>query len=396
MNFINKHIITILEWIGVNPQHLDTTHRAILLALTIGLAFLVDYLCRRIVIPIIKALTAKTKAKWDDHLLNDHVLNNTCHLVVPIILYVMLPLVLPHDSNLLHFTLRLCLVSITAVTVRIVCAFFNSLYHISNETGHLRNHPLKGVFQMFKLLTIGVGVIVIISILIDKEPDNILAGLGASAAILMLVFKDTIMGLVAGVQLSANDMLRPGDWITMPKYGVDGDVLEVTLTTVKVQNWDKTIVTVPPYALVSDSLQNWRGMRECGGRRTKRSINIDMQSVRFCTAKEMAYYKQQPWFEGFENSGSDAINLSVFRHYVEYYLSHNPRVNQKLIQIVRQLQPTPEGIPVELYFFSADTNWIPYEHLQADVFDHVLAVIPQFNLRVFQRPSGLDLVDLKN
>ena len=176
----------------------------------------------------------------------------------------------------------------------------------------------------------------------------------------------------------------------MPKYGADGDVMEVTLTTVKVRNWDKTIVTVPPYALVNDSFQNWRGMFDMGGRRIKRSINIDMNTVRFCTEEEMQSYRKQPWMEGFEATGNEEVNLYIFRHYLEYYLRHHPKVNQDLIMTVRQLQPTPQGMPVELYFFSADTSWLKYEHLQAEVFDHVLATLHTFHLKAFQSPSGMD------
>jgi miniconductance mechanosensitive channel len=210
----------------------------------------------------------------------------------------------------------------------------------------------------------------------------------------MLVFQDTIKGLVAGIQLTANDMLRPGDWITVPKYGADGDVMEVTLTTVKVRNWDKTITTVPPYALVNDSFQNWRGMFDIGGRRVKRSINIDMHTVRFCTPEEMEKFKKEPWMEDFEATGQKEVNLYIFRHYLEYYLRNHPKVSQELIMTVRQLQPTALGMPIELYFFSADTAWLKCEHLQAEVFDHVLAVLHVFDLKVFQSPTGLDFQNL--
>jgi len=355
-----------------------------------------DYFCRKIVVPTIKKLTARTQATWDDYLFNDAVLDNMCHLIPPIILYVLLPFAFPHEPVTLTFILKLCWVYITAVAMKLICSFLTSLYTISSEHEKLKNHPLKGVYQMIKLIVICVGVIIIISTLIDKDPVNILTGLGASAAILMLVFKDTIMGLVAGVQLSANDMLRPGDWITMPKYGADGTVIEVTLTTVKVRNWDNTITTVPPYALVSDSFQNWRGMRESGGRRVKRSINIDMNTVRFCTPEQMKKFEKQVWMSGFEKTGKEEVNLYVFRHYLEYYLRHNPRVNTELILMVRQLQPTPQGLPIELYFFSANKDWIPYERLQAEVFDHLLAVLPEFGLRVFQIPSGLDVLSLSS
>jgi miniconductance mechanosensitive channel len=239
-----------------------------------------------------------------------------------------------------------------------------------------------------------IGAIIIISTIIDKNPVAILTGLGAGTAILMLVFQDTIKGLVAGIQLMANDMLRPGDWITVPKYGADGDVMEVTLTTVKVRNWDKTIVTVPPYALVNDSFQNWRGMFDIGGRRVKRSINIDMHTVRFCTEAEMEKFRQEPWMEGFKATGEKEVNLYIFRYYIEYYLRHNPKVSQDLTMLVRQLQPTAQGMPIELYFFSADTDWASYESLQGEVFDHVLAMLQHFDLKVFQSPTGLDFQNL--
>ena len=192
----------------------------------------------------------------------------------------------------------------------------------------------------------------------------------------------------------ANDMLRTGDWITVPKYGADGDVIEVSLTTVKVRNWDKTIVMVPPYALVNDSFQNWRGMFDIGGRRVKRSIYIDMNTVRFCTAEEMDFYRKQPWMEGFEATGEKEVNLYILRHYIHHYLTHHPKVSQELIMTVRQLQPTAQGYPLELYFFSADTAWLRYEDLQSEVFDHVLAMMHNFDLKVFQSPTGMDLQSL--
>jgi miniconductance mechanosensitive channel len=297
---------------------------------------------------------------------------------------------------MLEFIFKICYIYIVIAAMKLICSFISSLYTLSNEHEKLKEHTLKGFYQMLKLVVVCVGVIIIIATLIDKSPLAILTGLGAGAAILMLVFQDMIKGLVAGVQLTANDMLRPGDWITVPKYGADGDVIDVSLTTVKVRNWDKTITTVPPYALVNDSFQNWRGMFDIGGRRVKRSINIDMHSIRFCTAEEMSRYRQQPWMEGFEETGSQEVNLYVFRKYVEYYLRHHPKVNQELLLIVRQLQPTADGLPLELYFFSADTMWVKYEALQSEVFDHVLAVIHDFDLRVFQSPSGLDLQSLSH
>lgn len=392
MDSISTELAQLLRQMGVQQSGLDITKRIVIIAGILIIAFVADFFCRKVIVPIIKKITAKTQATWDDYLFNDEVLDNMCHLIPPIVLYVLLPFAFPDEPVTLTFILKLCRVYIVVIAVRLLCAFLTSLYTISSEYEKLKHHPLKGVYQMLKLVVICVGVIIIVSTLIDRDPVNILAGLGASAAILMLVFKDTIMGLVAGVQLSANDMLRPNDWIMMPKYGANGVVMEVTLTTVKVRNWDNTITTLPPYALVSDSFQNWRGMSESGGRRVMRSINIDMNTVRFCTPEEMKLFEEQDWMGGFQKTGAEEVNLYVFRHYIETYLRRHPGVNTELTLMVRQLQPTPQGLPLELYFFSSNKNWVPYERLQAEVFDHVLAVLPRFGLRVFQSPAGTDLL----
>ena len=354
------------------------------------LAFVIDRICRKAVVPTIRKITSKTEFMWDDYLLNDKVLNDFCMLIAPVVVYFLITLALPADL-VLDFLLKFCRIYIIVVFMKLLCSIITAMYTLSSEHDKMKNHSMKGFYQMLKLVVICIGTIVIISNLVGKNPGVILTGLGAGTAILMLVFQDTIKGFVAGIQLIANDMLRPGDWICAPKYGADGDVLEVTLTTVKVQNWDKTIVTVPPYALVNDSFQNWRGMFDHGGRRVKRSINIDMNTVRFCTKEEMEAYRKQPWMEGFEETGNEEVNLYIFRHYVDHYLRHHPKVNPEMTLLVRQLQPTAQGLPVELYFFSADTRWIKYEQIQAEVFDHVLAVLHTFGLKVFQTPAGTDL-----
>ena len=395
METINSGLMTWLQQMGVAEGSLLTVQRIVVIAAILLIAYVLDMICRKIVMPGVRKVTAKTQITWDDYLLNDDVLNNVCHLIPPVVVYALIPFAFPHEPALLEFVLKICWIYITVVGMKLVCAFLTSLYTISSEHEKLKNHSMKGFYQMIKLIVICIGSIIIISTLIDKDPIAILTGLGAGTAILMLVFQDTIKGLVAGVQLTANDMLRPGDWITMPKYGADGDVIEVTLTTVKVRNWDKTITTVPPYALVNDSFQNWRGMFDMGGRRVKRSINIDMNTVRFCTEEELAEFKKQPWMEGFEATGKEEVNLYIFRHYVMHYLTHHPKVHQGLTMIVRQLQPTAQGMPIELYFFSANTAWVKYEALQAEVFDHVLAVVHRFGLKVFQSPTGLDLQILK-
>ena len=383
-----------LQQIGLSE---DSTYIVVILVIFL-LAFLIDRICRRLIIPLVHKITARTDFFWDDYLLNDKVLNDFSMLIAPLVVYVLLPIAIPHVA-IMAFMLKICKIYLIVILMKLLCSVISALYDISSAHDMLKNHSMKGFYQMLKLAVICLGSIIIIGIIIAKNPIVLLTGLGASTAILMLVFQDTIKGFVAGIQLMSNDMLRPGDWITMPKYGADGDVMEVTLTTVKVRNWDKTIINVPPYALVNDSFQNWRGMFDNGGRRIKRSINIDMNTVRFCTEKELEAYKQQPWMEGFEATGKEEVNLYIFRHYVEYYLRHHPMVNPEMIMTVRQLQPTAEGMPIELYFFSADTAWLKYEHLQAEVFDHVLAMLHTFDLRVFQSPSGLDFhkgTDLKN
>ena len=395
METINNELMMWLQQLGVAEGSLLVVQRIVVIIGILLIAYLLDMICRKVVMPGVRKVTAKTQSTWDDYLLSDEVMTNVCHLIPPIVVFALIPFAFPNEPNFLSLILKICTIYITVVVMKLICAFLTSLYTISSEHEKLKNHSMKGFYQMLKLIVVCIGVIIIISELISKDPIAILTGLGAGTAILMLVFQDTIKGLVAGIQLTANDMVRPGDWISMPKYGADGDVMEVSLTTVKVRNWDKTITTVPPYALVNDSFQNWRGMFDIGGRRVKRSIHIDMNTVRFCTEEELAHFKQQPWMEGFEETGKEEVNLYLFRHYLDYYLRHHPKVNQDMIMLVRQLQPTEHGMPIELYFFSANTAWVKYEALQAEVFDHVLATVHRFGLKVFQSPTGLDLQGLK-
>ena len=394
MDNIDSQMVLLLREIGIDENNFDMAQRIIIISLIVIMAYMADLICRKLFIPGIKKITARTQIKWDDYLFNDNVLNNCCHLITPIILYIFLPLAFPNQPGMLSILLKLCWIYIIVVSVKLVCSFLTSLYTISSEHEKLKNHPLKGVYQMIKLIVICVGAIIIIANLIDKSPLSILTGLGASAAIIMLVFRDSIIGLVSGVQLAANHMLRAGDWISMPKYGVDGVVEEVTLTTVKVRNWDNTIVTVPPYALVSDSFQNWRGMQHSNGRRIKRSINIDMNTVHFCNEDEIRRYVKRGWLKNYEEN-SDIVNLGVFREYMEEYLRNNKKINSDMVLMVRQLQPTPEGLPIELYFFSLNKEWIPYEKLQAEIFDYLLAILPEFGLKVFQSPTGKDIISLR-
>ena len=384
---------TLLRWLsplGITADSRAWLYWLIAIAAIALVVFMADVVCRRLLLPLVKRLTRATRAAWDDILLSDTLLKDVSRLVPPILIAVLMPLAFSHAHPTLDLLLKVNLIYLIAIIAKLLCTFLSALYDLSSHQDRLKNHPIKGIYQMLKIVVICVALIIVVSILINKNPGYILTALGASAAVLMLVFKDTIMGLVAGVQLSANDMLRPGDWITMPKYGADGDVMEVTLTTVKVQNWDKTITTIPPYALVSDSFQNWRGMKESGGRRVKRSIYIDMRSISFCSEEQMAEFERRGWLDGIEREDKFVVNLHVFRNYLEEYLQHHPRVNSGMTIMVRQLQPTAQGLPLELYFFSDGTEWVPYEHLQSEIFEHVFAVMPTFGLRVFQSPMGID------
>lgn len=410
MEKITGIIKEILQSWGFNESWTDDLTSTIILVIILAIAFLGDAICKHVILTTVTRLVKKTKATWDDVVFDRKVMIYLSHLVAPIILYILLPLAIS-NAGLLTFILRICMIYIIAVFLKFISALLSALYHVYSEREQFRDRPLKGLLQTVQVILFFIGGIIIVSILIDKSPMVLLTGLGASAAVLMLVFKDSIMGFISGIQLSANNMLKVGDWIEMPKYGADGTVIEVTLNTVKVRNWDNTITTIPPYALVSDSFQNWRGMQESGGRRIKRSIRIDMNSVKFCTPEMLAKYRKirllKDYIEetekvveeynkehGIDNSvlvnGRRQTNLGVFRAYLTNYLRSLPAVNQDLTCMVRQLQPTEQGIPLELYFFSSIKAWIPYEGVQADVFDHVLAIIPEFDLHVFQNPTGED------
>ena len=401
----------LISW-GISPSLDDSLDQFIAFALVLVIAFLADAVCRHILLKIVAHLVRKTKATWDDIVFDHKVMVHLSRMVAPVIIYIFVPVAFAEAGSVtLDFIQRICFIYIVITFLSFINSFLKAVYTVYSAKEQLRDRPLKGMLQTVQVILWFVGAIVIVSILINESPVSLLAGLGASAAILMLVFKDSIMGFVSGVQLSANDMLKVGDWIAMPKYGADGTVIEVTLNTVKVRNWDNPIVTIPPYLLVSDSFQNWRGMRESGGRRVKRSINIDMTSVKFCTPEMLAKYRKIRLLKDYvehteqviadyneknhiDNSilvnGRRQTNLGVFRAYLTAYLKSLPDVNQELTCMVRQLQPTDHGIPMELYFFCSLKDWVPYEGVQADVFDHVLAIIPEFDLQVFQSPSGRD------
>jgi len=378
MEETNHAIARWLTEAGWSETYVNLAVKAVIILGILVVAYAAAVLFRRLVVPLLQKISARTKAVW--------VMHRAARLIPPLIWYVLLRVAFYDTPVLLNVLHKACLIYLIVAVLQLVAAFLDTLYEISSRHETLRNRPLKGVYQMIKLLAVCVGAILIVSILIGQDATAVLAGLGASAAIIMLIFRDSILGLVAGVQLSANDMLRPGDWITMAKYGADGYVTEVTLTTVKVQNFDKTITTIPPYALVSDSFQNWRGMWDSGGRRIKRSLLIDASSVHNCTAAELAALREKG-LAGTTPDAEPVVNLYALREYAARYLKGHPGIHPDLMQMVRMLQPTPEGIPVEVYCFTRETDWVAYEAVQGAVFDHLFAVLPDFGLRAYQRSS---------
>jgi miniconductance mechanosensitive channel len=395
---------------GISERMVTFIENATTVIVTIGVALLADFIVKRIIISSITRLSRKTKNDWDDVFVKRRVFNRLAHLAPAIIIYYSLHYFFDAPKTV-TFLGNITQVYMVIVVMLVIDALLNALHEIYRKLPISKGREIKGFVQVMKIIFYSVGIILIISVFSGSTPKVLFGGLGAMAAVLILIFKDTILGFVASVQLSANHMVNVGDWITMPKYSADGDVIDINLTTVKVQNWDKTIATIPTYALVSESFNNWKGMMESGGRRIKRSLNIDMSSVSFLNPEQIEKFRKFYLLHDYINmkekeiaeynsslnlddsivaNGRRMTNLGTFRVYLEYYLRSNPKINQEMTFLVRHLQPSETGLPLEIYVFSKDKVWANYETLQADIFDHILAVIPEFGLRVFQNPTGAD------
>lgn len=401
-----------LQNIGLSVDSAQFVKVSTALLAIILLSILANFIAKKIIVVGLTAITKRTKNTWDDFLIHRKVFHKLSHLAPALVIQFTIGIALyDYSPSLTALIEKFTYIYIIAVWMLVINSLLEALHDIYSTLEISRTRPIKGYVQLVKIIVYVLGGIIIIAILINKSPEKILVGMGASAAILMLVFKDTILGLVASIQVSANNMVKPGDWIAMPSRGADGSVLEITLNTVKVQNWDRTISTFPTYALVSESITNWKGMEESDGRRIKRSVYIDMRSVKFCPPELLEKLKRIHLIKDYINQRSNEIeefnkemefdtsmpvngrrmtNLGIFRIYLESYLKNHPSINAKATCMVRQLQPTEQGIPVELYCFSAEKSWVVYEGVQADIFDHVLSIVPQFELRVFQNPSGDD------
>lgn len=353
--------------------------------IVLALIAIVSYHAFRKVEAIAMHFISKSSTTWDDDLLNDRFLRAVSNLMPALVVYYLSPVVfksITGSAGWVHVATE-CYILWTIIFIGLV--FVSNLFNALSNRERLKAYAIKGIFQMVKLVLIGIGVIMTISIIIDKSPTSILMALGASAAILVIVFKDALLGLVASVQLTANDMLKKGDWIVMDSSGANGEVIDISLTTVKVRNWDNTVTTIPPYALISTSFQNYQPMRHSGGRRISRSILIDAASVRFCTPEEIADLQKEGWLDSdtFDPEVKQ-INLQLLRCYLEKYISSREDIRKDMLTLVRQMDPTPTGLPLQLYCFCAYTDWKEYERVQSEIFDHVYAVVPKFGLRIYQ------------
>ncbi len=375
----------LIGW-GVDPKIADTFDEMIIAVLLVILAIGLDYLCQAIFVGSMKKLAQHTRYQWDSLLLKRKVAHHLVHTIPALLVYALLPLAFIRGKGLLLLSQKICAVYIVSALLLAINGFILVFLDMYNMRQASKDHPIKGFMQVLQVLLFFIGGIVIIAILIGKSPASLFAGLGASAAILMLVFKDTILGFVAGIQLSANDMLRPGDWITVPGSNANGIVQEITLNTVKIRNFDNTISTIPPYTLVNVSFQNWRGMVESGGRRVMKSIFLDLNTIKFCTPDMLdTFRKEIPLLADYKpDEGVVPTNSQIFRVYVERYLTSLPVVNTDLDLIISQLQSTEYGVPIQIYFFSRNKVWKEYERIQSDIFDHFFAMIPKFELKVYQ------------
>ncbi|RTR26699.1 mechanosensitive ion channel [Robertmurraya yapensis] len=404
MQFINNMLLD-MELDPKLVEYLAIIIKIILIGL---ICFVANFISKKIVIRIITRIVTRSKVKWGQIILDRQVFRKLSHIVPSIIIYSFASTFPTYQSTIEKLAIAYTII-VGLVFLQSLLNAFNDIYQ-TFEISKVK--PIKGYIQVVNIIIMTIGFILVISNLIGKSPLILLSGIGALSAVLMLVFKDSLLGLVAGIQLTANDMVRVGDWIEMPKYGADGDVIDISLNTVKVQNFDKTITMIPSYALTSDSFKNWRGMQSSGGRRIKRSLYIDTSSITFCSEEMIEKFLKVHYLSDYiiqkereiteynaknqinrDNpvNGRALTNIGVFRAYISHYLKNHQGINQNMGLIVRQLEHSEHGLPMEIYAFTNSVEWAVYEAVQSDIFDHLFAVAPEFGLRVFQNPSGADL-----
>lgn len=408
MDLIRKQLLKL----ELDPTFVGYLSIIIMLLFIAIVCVLANLITKKIVIRIITKVVRKTKFRWDKMLLDREVFHKLSHIVPAIIIYHFAP-AFPKYQFVIEKGAMAYLIIMGLIIINSLLNAVNDIYQ-TYEVSKVK--PVKGYIQVVKIIVVTLGIILIIANLMGKSPLLLLSGIGALSAVLMLVFKDSLLGLVAGIQLTSNDMVRVGDWIEMPKYGADGDVIDISLNTVKVQNFDKTITMIPSYALISDSFINWSGMQQSGGRRITRSIFVDTTSISFCTQEMIANFKEIHYLSDYiihrerEIAGYNAknninpsspvngralTNIGVFRAYISNYLQNHSGIHQEMTLMVRQLAPSVTGLPIEIYAFTNDVDWAVHETVQADIFDHLFAVAPEFGIRLFQNPSGSDFKSLR-
>ena len=381
------------------------------------LCLIADRIAKKVFVRIISVVIKRTKFVWDDVLLDNKVFDRLAHLAPALVVQATATYVFEDFNEFIPFVIRMADAYMIGVGLMVVISIFNTLDHYLKQTEALKDKPIDSYFQLARMVVYFVGGVLIVAQVFDKDPQGILTAMGALTAVSMLVFKDTILGFVASIQLSANDMIRVGEWVSMHKYGADGGGIRMTLNTVKVQNWDKTISTIPTYSFVSDSFKNWRGMAEAGGRRIKRSIVIKSGSVKFCDEEMISqfrhynllndyldnkvneikkYNESGKYDKTFLVNGRHLTNIGVFRVYAELYIKNLEVIHPELTRMVYQTEGNEFGIPIQVYCFTKTTDWAEYENIQSDIFDHLYASAPEFGLEVFQHPSGGDFNKLVN
>jgi len=400
-------------WLDLVSSRLDDyplTATLIGIVVLAAIAFIADLIAKRQLVRLLRGLARRTRSTWDDALISEQVFGRFAKIVPAVIVMFGAKGIpgLPDGSVQVVENVAMAYMALTIMLA--LGALMNAANKIYEQYPIAKDRPVKGYIQVAKIILYCIGAILAVSALLDRSPLLLLSGFGAMTAVLMLVFRDTILSLVASIQLIGNDMVRVGDWIEMPASNADGDVIDVALHTVKVQNWDKTITTIPTYKLITESFRNWRGMSESGGRRIKRSLLLDQNSIRFLTDEETAKFKRFALLKDYIDNKKQELeaanaalngdanvnlrrltNVGTFRAYVVNYLSSRSDISEKMTFLVRQLPPGPDGLPIEIYIFTKTTEWVAYESIQGDIFDHLLAIIPEFGLRVYQKPAGSDV-----
>lgn len=402
---ISDWSINILNTIGMPENWIKYINLILLFVILVLVVAVVQYLTRTVLQVILKRSARITKVPILTYLEKRRFPHYLAMIIPFSIVKGSIPIVFDQFPKLMSFMDKAADVYLIFYIIWLIMSIINAATDTLRQKPSLKDKPLDSYVQVIKITFYIIGFIILFSILTGQDTTAVIAGLGAGSAILMLIFKDSILGFVASLQVSANDMVRIGDWITMPKYGADGDVIQITLTTVKVRNFDKTITTLPPYALVSDSFQNWRGMQEIGGRRLKRSVQIKQGTIRFIKPEELErfqkiehisvyvqtkvkeiekYNKDHNVDKSLLINGRNLTNIGLYRQYIYNYLNNHPKVNKNLLLIVRQLQPNEKGMPLELYFFTATTVWVEYEAIVSDIFDHITSAATYFDLELFE------------